>query len=81
MNNTNIFIFSILISLLFFFVIIIENKLLNTHETGLKVVFKDSLIVFITSVIGLNLIEQIYPLIYENSGLTNPPVFTDVPGF
>ena len=81
MNTNNIFISAIIISLLYFLFIIIENKLMNHDELKLKFVFKDSLFVFISTIIGLNLIEQMYPLIYENGGLVNPPVFTDVPEF
>ena len=61
---------------------IIENKILSKEDIKIKIVFKDSLLVFISVVIGLNLIEQIIPLIYEGGELvTNPPVFTDTPGF
>jgi len=82
MNTTHLFITSILISVLYFLFKIIENKILSKDDIKLKIVFKDSLLVFISVVIGLNLIEQIIPLIYEGGELvTNPPVFTDTPGF
>jgi hypothetical protein len=82
MNTNHLFITAILISLLYFFFKIIENKILSKDDLKLKIVFKDSLLVFLSVVIGLNLIEQIIPLIYEGSELvTNPPVFTDTPGF
>ena len=82
MNTTHLFITSILISVLYFLFKIIENKILSKEDIKLKIVFKDSLLVFISVVIGLNLIEQIIPLIYEGGELvTNPPVFTDTPGF
>ena len=82
MNTTHLFITSILISVLYFLFKVIENKILSKEDMKLKIVFKDSLLVFISVVIGLNLIEQIIPLIYESGELvTNPPVFTDTPGF
>ena len=82
MNTNHLFITAISISLLYFLLKIIENKILSKEELKLKIVFKDSLFVFLSVVIGLNLIEQIIPLIYEGSELvTNPPVFTDTPGF
>jgi hypothetical protein len=82
MNTNHLFITAILISLLYFLLKIIENKILSKEDLKLKIVFKDSLLVFLSVVIGLNLIEQIIPLIYEGSELvTNPPVFTDTPGF
>jgi hypothetical protein len=82
MNTTHLFITSILISVLYFLFKIIENKILSKEDIKIKIVFKDSLLVFISVVIGLNLIEQIIPLIYEGGELvTNPPVFTDTPGF
>ena len=82
MNTNHLFITAILISLLYFLLKVIENKILNKEDLKLKIVFKDSLLVFLSVVIGLNLIDQIIPLIYEGSELvTNPPVFTDNPGF
>jgi hypothetical protein len=82
MNTNHLFITAILISLLYFLLKVIENKILSKDDLKLKIVFKDSLLVFLSVVIGLNLIEQIIPLIYEGSELvTNPPVFTDTPGF
>jgi hypothetical protein len=82
MNTNHLFITAILISLLYFLLKVIENKVLSKDDLKLKIVFKDSLLVFLSVVIGLNLIEQIIPLIYEGSELvTNPPVFTDTPGF
>jgi hypothetical protein len=82
MNTNHLFITAILISLLYFLLKVIENKVLSKDDLKLKIVFKDSLLVFLSVVIGLNLIEQIIPLIDEGSELvTNPPVFTDTPGF
>jgi hypothetical protein len=82
MNTTQLFITAILISLLFFLFKIIENKIISKEDIKLKIVFKDSLLVFLSVIIGLNLIDQLLPLIYESSELvTNPPVFTDTPGF
>ena len=82
MNTTHLFISALLISVLYFFFKIIENKVISRENVKIKIVFKDSLFVFLSVVIGLNLIEQIIPLIYEGSDLvTNPPVFTDTPGF
>ena len=82
MNTTHLFISAILISVLYFFFKIIENKIISKENIKIKIVFKDSLFVFLSVVIGLNLIEQIIPLIYESGELvTNPPVFTDTPGF
>jgi hypothetical protein len=82
MNTNHLFITAILISVLYFLLKVIENKILSKEDMKLKVVFKDSLLVFLSVVIGLNLVEQIMPLIYESGELVNnPPVFTDVPGF
>jgi len=82
MNTNHLFITAILISILYFLLKVIENKILTKEDMKLKIVFKDSLLVFLSVVIGLNLVEQIMPLIYESGELvTNPPVFTDVPGF
>lgn len=82
MNTNHLFITAILISVLYFLLKVMENKILSKEDMKLKVVFKDSLLVFLSVIIGLNLVDQIMPLIYEGSELvTNPPVFTDVPGF
>jgi hypothetical protein len=82
MNTNHLFLTAILISVLFFLLKIIENKIISKEDMKLKVVFKDSLFVFLSVVIGFNLVEQIKPLIYEGGEIvTNPHVFTDTPGF
>jgi hypothetical protein len=82
MNTNHLFITAILVSVLYFLLKVMENKILSKEDMKLKIVFKDSLFVFLSVIIGLNLMEQIIPLIYEGGELvTNPPVFTDTPGF
>ena len=82
MNTNHLFITAILVSLLYFLLKVMENKILCKEDMKLKIVFKDSLFVFLSVVIGLNLMEQLMPLIYEGGELVaNPPVFTDTPGF
>lgn len=82
MNTNNLFISAILISVLYFLFKVIENKIITKEDIKLKNIFKDSLFVFLSVILGLNLMDQLKPLIYENGEIvSNPPVFTDTPGF
>jgi hypothetical protein len=82
MNTNNLFITAILISILFFLLKVMENKVFSKDDIKLKIVFKDSLFVFLSVIVGLNLMDQLIPLIYENGEIgSNPHVFTDTPGF
>jgi hypothetical protein len=81
-ENNNVFVNAIIISVLFFLLRIIENKILSKEEIKIKLILKDTLMVFFSIIIGDYLIIQLAPLIYDKPELlSNPIVFTDNPSF
>jgi hypothetical protein len=83
MIDKNIFITASVISVLFFIIKMSEIKMILKEDIDLKMVLKDTLIVFFSVVTGTLLIDQLKPMIYENAEklIKNPPIFTDLPSF
>ena len=74
----NIFTYSLLISLSFIIIKFIETKIiLKNNEQSIKHLIKDSIIVYLSSFIGLYVVEQLNPGIIK----TEPGAFTEKPGF
>lgn len=74
----NIFTYSLLISLSFIIIKFIETKIiLKNNEQSIKHLIKDSIIVYLSSFIGLYVVQQINPEITT----TEPGAFTEKPGF
>jgi hypothetical protein len=83
MIDKNIFITAGVISVLFFILKLSEIKMVLKEDIDLKMVLKDTLIVFCSVVTGTLLVDQLKPMIYENAEklIKNPPIFTDLPSF
>ena len=77
--------FSFTLSLFYFLVKFLEMRYINKEVLPIKLLLKDSIIVFITSFLSFYIIEQIedLPIIGKNSNYIkkNIPVFTDNPEF
>jgi hypothetical protein len=78
----NIFIFAAIISIIFFITKFIEMRFVEKESKPLKLLIRDSLLVYFSVVAGHFIIGQINPLLRggSNSSLVTP-VFTDNPGF
>ena len=83
MIDKNIFITAGVISVLLFILKLSEIKMVLKEDIDLKMVLKDTLIVFCSVVTGTLLVDQLKPMIYENAEklIKNPPIFTDLPSF
>ena len=83
MIDKNIFITAGVISVLFFILKLSEIKMVLKEDIDLKMMLKDTLIVFCSVVTGTLLVDQLKPMIYENAEklIKNPPIFTDLPSF
>jgi hypothetical protein len=79
----NIFVIAGIISVIFFIVKFIEMRFVDKESKPLKFLIRDSLLVYFSVIAGNFIIEQLKPVIQEGgeSGVTNPAVFTDNPGF
>jgi len=75
----NTFVISGVISVIYFIARFIEMRTLDKEPKPLKVLVKDSLLVYFSAVIAFFVIDQIEPLIA--SAKSTPVVFTDSPDF
>jgi len=82
---SNIFINAGAIAFIYFIAKFIEMRFIEQENKPLKVLIKDSLIVYICILVGHYLIEQLSPLIQEGGNITGesstPAVFTGNPDF
>ena len=76
MNHT-VFISGLAVSLIYLVFRFAEMKLLTKEKVPLKILFRHTLIVYISVVLGFLLLSQFGEKIIKNS----PRVFTDSPGF
>ena len=76
----NTFIVAGVISFTYFIVRFMEMRFIDKDAKPLKVLVKDSLLVYFSAIIGFFIIDQVKPLITE--GVKGAPsVFTDNPDF
>ena len=79
---TNIFITAGIISLIFFLVKFIEMRFIDKESKPLKLMIRDSLLVYFSVISGHFIINQLKPVIQEGGSVVkNPNVFVDNPGF
>jgi hypothetical protein len=76
----NIFINAAIISVVFFIAKFIEMRFIEKESKPLKLLIRDTLLVYFSVVSGYFVIDQINPL-FKGGGSVVTPVFTDNPGF
>jgi hypothetical protein len=77
----NIFIFATIISVAFFITKFIEMRFIEKESKPLKLLIRDTLIVYFSVIVGNFLIEQLNPIIQLNNTNNSQVVFTDNPEF
>jgi hypothetical protein len=79
----NIFIISGIISVIFLIAKFIEMRFIDKESKPLKLLIRDSLLVYFSVVSGSFILDQLKPVIQEGgaSVVVNPTVFVDNPGF
>jgi hypothetical protein len=79
----NIFIISGIISVIFLIAKFIEMRFIDKESKPLKLLIRDSLLVYFSVVSGTFILDQLKPVIQEGgaSVVVNPTVFVDNPGF
>ena len=75
----NIFVTAAVISIIFFIAKFIEMRFIEKENKPLKLLIRDSLVVYFSVVCGYFILEQLNPVIH--GGSDNPMVFTDNPEF
>ena len=78
----NVFIVAGIISFTFIITKFIEMRFIEKENKPLKLLIRDTLLVYLSVVAGYFILEQLKPVI-QNGGasIINTPVFTDNPGF
>ena len=79
----NTFVVAGIISVVFLIAKFIEMRFVDKESKPLKLLIRDSLLVFVSVLFGLFVIDQLKPVIQEGgaSAVVNPTVFVDNPGF
>lgn len=78
----NIFIIAAVISIVFFISKFIEMRFIDAENKPLKLLIRDTLLVYFSVIFGYFIIEQINPILDTASvNLTTPQVFTGNPEF
>ena len=79
----NIFLIAGFIAVVFFLIKFIEMRFIEKEAKPLKILFRDTIIVYLSSIIGVLLINQIKPILQNGGigGTSTPAVFTDNPAF
>jgi hypothetical protein len=78
----NIFVVAGIISVIFFIVKFLEMRFVEKETKPLKLLVRDTLVVYVSIVAGNFVYEQVTPAIAENVvGTSQPIAFTDNPPF
>jgi hypothetical protein len=78
----NIFMFALIISIVFFIVKFIEMRYVDSEPKPLKLLVRDTLVVYFSVIFGNFILEQVEPMLNNGSEISKiTPVFTDNPGF
>ena len=77
----NIFLVAGIISVIFFIVKFLEMRYVDNEPKPLKLLIRDTLVVYVSVVISSFIVEQLNTVINETKDIETPLVFTDNPPF
>lgn len=77
----NIFLIAGIISVIFFISKFLEMRYIDGEPKPLKFLIRDSLLVYVSIVVGIFVMEQLKPVINETGIHKTPLAFTDNPSF
>ena len=80
-NMDNIFLAAGIISVIFFIAKFLEMQYVDKEPKPLKILIRDSLLVYISSILGWFVIDQLKPVINDIDVSATPLAFTDNPPF
>ncbi len=80
-NMDNIFLAAGIISVIFFIAKFLEMRYVDNEPKPLKLLIRDSILVYVSVVIGSFILEQVNPVINETISPAIPLAFTDNPPF
>ena len=77
----NIFLVAGIISIIFFVAKFLEMRYIDKDSKPLKILIRDSLVVYVSVIFGSFILEQLSPVIKESIIPESPAAFTDNPPF
>lgn len=80
----NFYIVSVTISIFYVVLKFIEMRFVSKENIAIKEIMRDTIMVFVSTIGGMFIIDQIKPLgtvIKTTTGTLPPSVFADAPGF
>ena len=77
----NIFLVAGIISVIYFIGKFLEMRYIDNEPKPLKILVRDTLLVYVSVVCGNFIIDQLQPVLNEADVQDNPLVFTDNPSF
>lgn len=77
----NIFLVAGIISVIYFIGKFLEMRYIDNEPKPLKIMVRDTLLVYVSVVCGNFIIDQLQPVLNEVDIQDNPLVFTDNPSF
>ena len=78
----NIFLVAAIVSVIFFVAKFLEMRYIDDEPKPLKILIRDTLLCYVSVVLGYFIIDQLNPIINETvSSVGSPLVFTDNPPF
>ena len=77
----NIFLVAGIISVIFFVAKFLEMRYVDEEPKPLKFLIRDSLLVYVSVVIGSFVLDQLRPVINDSDIISSPLAFTDNPPF
>jgi uncharacterized membrane protein len=79
--TTNIFIIAAIVAITFLVVKFLEMRYIEKESKPLKLLMRDTLVVYFSVIIANFVIDQINPVMTAGSSKAVTPVFTDNPAF
>lgn len=74
--------FALIISIVFFIVKFVEMRYVDSEPKPLKLLVRDTLVVYFSVIFGNFILEQVEPMLNDGGEISKvTPVFTDNPGF
>jgi hypothetical protein len=77
----NIFLVAGIISVIYFIFKFLEMRYVDEEPKPLKILIRDSLLVYVSIICGNFIVEQLKPVIEETEAPSAPLAFTDNPPF
>jgi len=78
---TSVFIIAAIVSITYFVAKFLEMRFIEKESKPLKLLFRDTLLVYFSVIISNFIIEQVNPIMSGGAKTKSTPVFTDNPGF